>query len=384
MNPPIVDRLVRSVDLEGNLLPFLLLSGWKRIEDSNWIVVHGERDIHDRPLELAFPRERTGERAAYISKAVNLLAALRKEPIQLILQSIVNYDRDMLYVRNTETNEGDAILLSLAVDQVSNLRRTIEFSASSERESKPYFPTLPLPARNATRNFLFGHTFSGSFGFTVEAPRLSAPSAAFQAQLLKGEGLPPPPINVPFDRRVVERIARGLMYAKAAEDKRDYQILLREYASGFNSNMCTAVASMSQDKKTNVEFRIVWSPKVPVGDDVSQFKPITLSTGGYEILEYAAKELKAVKPEFVRLVGHVRGLTTTDNPFGVKTKRAIVVRGIYPGSKRPVDVIVELDMEDYAKANDAHISWRNIQVSGIMVRSGTAWRLSNPRDFTSL
>lgn len=383
MNSPLVDRLLKAVDIEGNLLPYLTFAGWEPadVDNPRWVVLHGEPDQADRPLELVFPREKgKEERQQYVTKAIELLASLKSEPVQLLLQSVINYDRDTLYVRNTETDKEDAIALNLAVDQVRHLKKTIEFSACSEREAKPYFVNPLRGAQAVTRNFLFGHTFAGSFGFTVESPRLSAPQEFIQQPLFKGDDTSPAPVNIPLERRMVERIVRGLLYTKQAEDQRDHSVLLREYTSGFNSNMCSAIVSMSEDKKAKVEFRVAWSPKIKPGEDVALAPAIQLRRDGYEALEYAAKKLKALKPESINLVGHVRALTVSDNPLSLGTHRAVVVKGNLPGVKRAVDVIVELDREDYAKANKAHIEWQIVQISGILNRSGVTWRLTDAKD----
>ena len=383
----IVDRLIHLVDIEFNLVPFLKYSGWDEVESKNsrWIVLQGASDVDGKPIQMVFPRHRTEEEGRkYAVKAVEILSALENEPLQLTLQSVINYDRDMLYIRNTDTGQSDAISLNLAVGQVYNLRRTIEYSACSEKEAKPYFLSRSPIAKTTVRDFLFGHTFAGSFGFTVESPRLPDPPKFIQQRLpLNGDDAPPP-VDVPFVRRVFERIARGLNYAKQAENEKNHRILIDEYASGFNSNMCSAIVGMSQDKRATVEFRIRWSPKIKAGDDVIQSEPIQLRTNGYDILEYAAKELKTTKPEHIRFVGHIRALTASDNPYKPNTRRAVVIRGVLPEIKRLVDVIVELDREDYAKANEAHIGWQNIEVSGVLSRSGTAWRLIDVRNFRVL
>ena len=121
----VIDRLMDAVDLENNLLPYMKLAGWTQSEDAGWIVLHGERDLSDHPLELVFPRERNAsEREGYVRKAVELLMALKDEPLQLVVQGILNYDRDLLYARNVDT-ERDAIGLVLAVEQARKLKRTI-------------------------------------------------------------------------------------------------------------------------------------------------------------------------------------------------------------------------------------------------------------------
>jgi len=383
----IIDRLIHLVDIEFNLLPYLKYSGWNEVESDNsrWIVLQGAKDMTGKPIQVVFPRHRTEEEGTkYAIKAVEILSAIENESLQLTLQSVINYDRDMLYIRNTETSQSDAISLNLAAGQVQNLKRTIEYSACSEKEAKPYFlSSLPV-AKTTVRDFLFGHTFAGSFGFTIESPRLPDPPKFIQQRLpLNGDDTPPP-IDIPFVRRVLERIARGLNFAKQAENEKNHQILIDEYASGFNSNMCSAVVGISQNKRASVEFRIKWSPKIKTGDDVSQHEPIQLRTNGYDILEFAAKELKTTKPEHIKFVGHIRALTASDNPYKLGTRRAVVIRGVIPEIKRVADVIVELDREDYTKATEAHIGWQNVQISGVLSRSGTAWRLFDVRDFKVL
>lgn len=388
MNASLLDRLVDSVDLEANLLPFLRYSGWQPAEPGNphWIVLLGELDASDRPLELVFPREGTsGDKRAYVHKAAELLAVLNEKPLQVILQSIINYDRDMVYVRNLETEDEHAIALDLAVDQVNGLKHTIQFSACSESQAKPYF-VGPTPAsRKSAAQFLFGHTFAGSFGFTVEAPRLPALSNFVQRALPPLEAdLPPLPVNTPFARRVVERIVRGLRLAESAEKEGDVSTLVEGYESGFNSNMCTAIVEISKRHRASVEFRIEWSPKVPPSDDIRGVHPVRLRSNGYALLDEAAAALRKREPEYVTIVGHVRALTASDNPASLGTRRAIVVRSALPGSRRQSDVIVDLAREDYAAAMGAHLGWRNVQVGGVLSRSGTGWRLLNQRDFKAL
>ena len=387
MNPPVIDSLFQSLDLESNLLPFLKYSGWVQASDnkSHWIVFHGEQDVNGQPLELVFPRgkKNTEESKAYITKAVELITELKNEPLQLVIQNIVSYDRDFLYIKNTDSNDNNAIELKLAVNQINNLKSTLEYSALSEKDARPYFTSVSATARTAVKNFLFGHTFAGSFGFTIETPRLSDPFKFIQ-QTLPMEDDYLPPVIIPYERRIMERIARGLKYTKQAEQQKDHTILLEEYPSGFNSNMCSSIVGISKDRTSTVEFRISWSPKVKPGEDVENLQPYKIKENGYQILAYTADLLKERKPEVVTIRGNVRGLTSSDNPHNLGTRRAVVVRTVIPNSKRLTDVIVELERDDYSKANKAHIDWSEIQVSGILSRSGAGWRLLNIQGFSVL
>lgn len=384
MSKSILDALLESVNVESNIVPFLKYSGWSQAENDNprWIVMHGGHDAEEQPFELVFPaKANTSDAQPYIVKAVELLTALRSEPMQLVVQSVIKYDRDIFYVRNVDTDE-NAISLDLAASQISNLRKTIEYSICVEREVKPYFNEPTSMARRVVKDFLFGHTIAGSFGFTVEAPRLPDPPEFVQPKLPEVDDDEPLPVpDVPFTRRVVERIARGLLLTKQAQQDRDHTVLVNEYASGFNSNMCASVANMSSHRMSAIEFRITWSPKIVIDDDVTQNLPAEIREPGYAMLKDVAERLKKTKPDYVEIVGYVRALTTNNNPQNLGTRRAIVVRGQIPTAKRVTDVIVELDLEDYLKAHDAHMKWRNVAVDGILARSGVGWRLLNPRNF---
>jgi hypothetical protein len=232
-----LDHLFNLVNLENNLLPYLNYSGWKQVEltNQNWIVMYGKLDYQEKNLQLVFPKEPTAEEGQkYINKAINLLSTIENVPLQLILQNIIYYDRDLFYVRNTETEEGDSIALNLAVDQIENLKKALVFSACSEKEAKPYFPFRTSFAKSSTKTFLFGHTFSGSFGFTIESPKLPEPQKFIQQRLPIENDELPPPSDIPFSRRILERLARGLQFAKQSEELRDHSILLKEFTSGLN------------------------------------------------------------------------------------------------------------------------------------------------------
>jgi hypothetical protein len=387
MNPSVIDKLLQSIDIENNLLPYLRYSGWIEYHEpsDNWIVFHGEQDINGQPFELVLPRVNKSheEKQSYIIKAVEILTALKNEPMQLIAQSIICYDRDIFYVRNTEAEDTNALPFKLAVNQIKNLKRTLEYSASSEKDARPYYYNLSQVARKEIDNFLFGHTFAGSFGFTVETPRLSN-SPQFIQQRLFDDDQYPLQANIPIERRIMERIARGLKNTKFAEESRDQSILVEEYASGFNSNMCSSIVGMSESKRSNVEFRIAWSPKLKPGDDIVDIKPVRIHENGYEILDYVAKELKTLKPKYLSLTGHIRALTSSDNPQNLGTRRAVVLRALLPNARRTTDIILELERDDYSLAIKAHEDWQNIEVSGILSRSGTGWRLLNIRNFKVL
>lgn len=227
-------------------------------------------------------------------------------------------------------------------------------------------------------HYRFGHTFAGSFGFTILSPIIHLPTPYVQMNLF-GEA-PPEPVP-PIERRVMERIIRGLSNTRQAVRGNDPQLLIREYASGFNGNMCQSIVRMSQDKRVPIEYKVFWSPKVKPADDVDETQSFELSELSYDYLEYAANELKKLKPEYVTVRGRIVGLSSKDNPLGATAHRSVIIRGRYREDMRPVDIIVELNKDDYVTASQAHIEWVIVEVNGVLSRSGYNWRLTDATDF---
>lgn len=379
--------IFQDINLEGNLIPYLQLIGWKAAPDTNakWFIYQGGKDSEGEPLEIVLPRNpHASDFGLYLENSVNLLAGLNNEDLHLTVRRIVLYDYDVLYTRNIETGERNSIALRLAAKQVNRLRNIVAYSACSEHEPKPYFLSGQIStAQRMVEHYRFGHTFAGSFGFTVESQIIREPKPYYQTRLFSEKSDRDPALLVmPLERRVMERIARGLHITQQATQNLNSQLLIDEYASGFNSNMCKAIIDISETKKAPIEYSVVWSPKFKPANEIFALKPVRLNERSYEYLEYAAEKLRELKPEYVTIKGKVIGLSSKENPLGTApTDRSVIIKGKFQEQKRSVDVLVELEKEDYIIANQAHIKWDTVEVSGIISRTGNAWRLSEPKGF---
>lgn len=364
------------VSTEKNLVPYLRLRGWQDASNPKWYV------FQKNDFEIILPKNPKARDAnLYISNAVDLLSGLTDEKSQDVIRRIIYFDSDILLSRNIQTGEYNSITLMMASQQVHELKQLVNYSAFSEYQPKPYFlQSQSKSSRQMTEHYRFGHTFAGSFGFTVLSPITRLPLPHQQLMLFSDEK-PPAPL-APMERRVMERIVRGLSITKMAVSQRDAEPLLRDYASAFNANMCQSLVKMSQGKKMPMEYKVYWSPKFEPADDVSQLHLFELNETSYEMLDYAGNELKKLKPEYVSVKGRIIGLTSKDNPLGSSAHRSVIIRGRYSDEMRPIDIIVELSKEEYVRASKAHIEWAVVHVNGILSRSGYGWRLTDASDFT--
>ncbi len=302
-----------------------------------------------------------------------------------VIQRIINYDRDLLFLRNLQTNLDATLPLDRVVDQMHGMEQVLLHAASAERNPRPFLPRISHHAREIVHGYSFGHTLPGSFIFTVSAPRLPRELPPVQLQLLRDESEAPElqeiaeQLSRPLVRRISERIARGLLFSRQA--RRNYSILLEEYQSGFNANMCKAIVDVAADGDATVELQIAWSPKLPPARDVANLGPIQVSKGDCENLRFVARELKNIRPEPATVIGRIRGLLVSGNPDDPKSRRAVILQGMNPTTRRPTSFIVELPMEDYDVALAAHRRWAEVQIRGIPLRTGDGWRLTGAHNF---
>jgi len=58
----------------------------------------------------------------------------------------------------------------------------------------------------------------------------------------------------PFERRVIQRLARGFQNIHEAELADDSSIITSNFASGFNANMCEALADLIEKTTDRLKF----------------------------------------------------------------------------------------------------------------------------------
>jgi hypothetical protein len=375
---PLIERLRLQ-----ELVSYLRLSNWLEADRSKkWLVFSGVLDVAQKHIEIVLPRDDiASDTNVYITSAVNTLSALAKESIERTVKRVKNFDRDVLNVRNLEvsTSESDSIPLQLASEQVYELKQLVSYSASSEYDPRPHFEKALAIGNNMVEHYRFGHTFAGSFGFTIEAPITS--TIVTYHRLFKEEDQDEDVTELPLERRVMERIVRGLISAQQATQQDSARALIDSYTTGFNSRMCDAIVKMSKNKTMPIEYDVLWSPKLTPSEDIRDIGPIQTAGRNYTYLEQAASVLKRLEPSHETITGVVIALSSKDDPVRVSdAERAVVIEWRdRPG--RPRMLIVRLNPEDYVAAHQAHINWYTVKVSGIVVPTSKIWKLSEAHNF---
>ena len=373
--------LLRQVRLE-DLLAYLQLTGWttQPEADERWLVYHRAGGGATEPVTL--PRVRTDpELPIHLAATLNTLSALSDLAPEALVQRIALHDSDLLMVRDLDTGERMTLPLQLAATQVMQLAQLVLYAACAEQKVLPHFThTSFAAAQRMVEHFRLGLAPGDRFGFAVQSRLVHQPILFRQRSFLAE--VPEEIVFAPIERRIMERIVRGLVYTRQVSEDHNLDEFMRSYAEGFNANMCEALVRLSRNKTVPTEYEVQWSLKMPPPDDLREPGTIRLHQLAYDLLEEAARELKRMEPRRAVVRGMVVALSARDNPLGTREiARTVAIKWTNRPGGRTVNVLVNLKKEDYVTAHAAHLHWDTVEVTGVVQRGGSVWRLSDPRDF---
>ena len=354
---------------------YLRFEGWKLAnENSQWYLFHGHEDFEGRPFEIALYKDTEApDFPLSVYHSLNTLASLNKKTPDSISQDILTFDRDILVVHVDKDAHTTAIPIEDAATQIYELKQLVLYGATSERSCRQHYDTWLPSARATLDDFSFGHTVAGSFGFRLEAKLVSGQPINEPAF----PGFEPRPMS----RIVLERIMRGLAATEQAVSESNTRPLVEGYRMGFNSNMCEAIAKISQDYARPVQYSIKWSRVFDASDDLANVRQVEIHPVHRKYLERASKELAFRESTFATVEGVVRSLDSKENPRSDDAAgRAVIIRGGTKGERwRQIHLILEKD--DYLAAIRAHDEWKTVSVRGYLSKVGAKWVLDEPEGF---
>src|ERR1017187_10294241 len=237
---------------------------WQRVQHPNerlLVFEHGADD--DLKIVLASSDD-YDDSPGLIRNALELLAETQSVDIQQIVRAVHAIDRDILAVRFVGPQASSAGLrLDTATTLVLQLRDLLAYAACVEESPRPYFVRATSIGRQYTQSCIFGHTFPGSFGFTIESPTGPAPLSA------------PADTPQPFERRVVTRVLRGINDLRQALLSGEPELLVAGYETGLNANLCEVLEeTLKHADDAEMEYSVAWSPEWPVPDELRGVGPV--------------------------------------------------------------------------------------------------------------
>jgi hypothetical protein len=357
---------------------YLERSGWEKIDDENRKFILYKTAFDGTYVEILLPKSKSSiDFFRRTEEIIHTLSNLNNiEPTKTI-QQIYAYDRDFINLRILNRNVArNTVPLFLANRVLVSLSKLLKFAAAQTEETRGYYLRATEKALAYTDGLRFGHTFEGSFGFTVESP-LNVQSI----------GIPEIGISAPFERQVVDRVFEGLEIVEKATNSGSSSIIVDNIVNGFNANMCDAIVEISEEiEAVEVAYNFAWSPIVPVSSPIKAAKIFVLTSGTYRILEDAARQLKDSIDELdTTIVGSV---TILKAPPGFlvheESVRTVTITGkTENGTGLQVNITTNLKTDDYQLACDAHRDGKYVKLEGHIFRGATRrWEIRDYINFS--
>jgi hypothetical protein len=387
---------------------FLIENHWERRKSSNEKIASflGPKDDKGSRLEVVLPT--TNQFADYdmrITDALRIISIVEAKDIINLLSEITLKSYDIFRARLLNVHSPGSIPLKAALTDITALRDFFTYAACSEVDSRPdYFRPLPSVSKYVQK-CQFGHTFKGSFGFTIHTPITLDDNQI--------------PSQKTFERRVMERIIRSFEIINRSLMENDPDIIIKNYETGLNARMCQSLLKLLESGY-EVEFDVLWSPRIAVPKALAAKNVWWFGRTSFEVISFAAEELKKVarfrnepnqpvmdnqaadrvinqvdgRPveiaakliEEVKsfegfIIGYIITLHSSANNSRANNRffGRVVMECIYEG--RQISVDIELLREQYILALDAHKLGRPVRVFGIIHYNRYSLRISNINKF---
>lgn len=364
-----------------NIFRLLKVSGWNAVKPPNdrILIFESPHDADGDFASVVLPKNDSfADTPQRVNAALSTLAEYFKTPIENLATRLAIWDRDILRSRLFHRERHiDNIPLKLASLIIDDLRVFVGYAAYTQESPQRFFQKAGATAADFTAHCSFGHTFRGSFGLSIECPLPKVD------QLTITEELKDPP----FERLVMQRIARGYQALQNATASNDPSILVKSYEEGMNANMLHVLTDVYERLDTlSIEYSLEWSPELaPPADLKNSSATFRFDGNTYEIAKSAARSLEAEDaPQETVIVSHVVSLKS-EMPLDDGEQDAFdhVITLDWQKEKYVlIRIRVALPREEYRKACDAHKTGRKIAVTGTPVKHGKFWVLTKPSEVT--
>lgn len=366
-NSPIMD----GIEIQ-HVTAYLGASGWRRraaFPRPEVLVFDGPDDDEGEPIEAVIPSStRFSDFRRRLEDLLNTLSILEDRPPLEIALDMLNPSVDRVRTRVlSEFASAGSIPLSFASVLVRGLRDLVAAAACAEDEPRRFYTKATRIGGEHANQWRMGQTQLGSFVATLECPVSPPPPRA--------SGNPAPP----FERRVTERIMRGLGRLHTAVLDGRVDSLFEGYRDGLNANMCEALLSLrSGPGDLRLEFGVSWSKRVPEPSHLPRV--VLVEERGFEFLDQTARTLREADESVEReLRGYIVKLATSDVAYEdgnleIEESRTATLQ--FVERKRRQHAHMRLSPEDYRIACEAHRDRKEVSVRGRLERDGKQWRIS--------
>jgi hypothetical protein len=335
------------------------------------------RDQGGDPIQVMVPTNtQAPEFLERIERAINIIATVEQRPPDRVAASIRGVGFDLVHSKVPDSLVfDDSIALAIASNYIADIQELLTATANTEIQPTAFYPRAKKGAIEYANSCRFGHTFRGSFGFTIESPieENSTPM------------LPEIPESPPFERRVIQRLARGVRAAVQAVETNDIRPIVDSMPQGFGANACEKFAKLIVDTSPGgLTMSFAFSPEWRAADEFTGTVEYRVDARHAEITLTAAKALRNKpfsRPEKIK--GRIVNLYNETDPndlLHTDGEREITVHW-QSEDLGDIDVHIVLTPEEYLRAYEAHGKGQEVSSAGTLERKGRNWILTSLTQF---
>lgn len=336
-----------------DLRDFLKSLGWSVVEPAlqdRLYLLQNDRFAH---RQLAFPMDVTApDFSDSVAITFSKLSDLMATPQDRLISKVMSIRDDVLRLRVYFKGNDSVLPLSFASAVVSNTEKLLKAGACTALRPRAHHPRLTLSeAAQFVEKARFGQTENGSFIL-----RVACPVNSMEVQGSLNFDSDPPP----FVRQVTLTVQRALSQLASAIETDT----LDDFVDGLksseqplvSSNLCEAIYSMHDDVVDNsLDVGFDWSLLHRPPSDVSN-RPVRIQRDYFSRIEEVRRELRAVElnhhDTFIGTVERLEGEMGDDG----RRSGLVVLSILLPDEGESVRTRVVLSAEDYAKADQAHMT----------------------------
>ncbi|AKB18439.1 hypothetical protein [Methanosarcina sp. WWM596] len=370
------------------LIPYSNLSIY--LEKNGWIIdeVRGTSKIYSNELETDFkvtillPDKNTRKIGSYLFHVFETLSDFEGRKQEAIIESIVNVDKDIWKISLAKGMNIGSLDLNDVEEIIKSIKNLFSYSASSEQDAKPYFEKSLSTGKSFVKECKFGHTYTGSFGFTIITP-INNPQYQTLETGLDDE------LSVPLGRRINERILKSLELVYKEEEIED---VTQIYEETLNANMCIALKKLLEISKADVEYSVQFSPLCDTPAAMKDKSTICIKHSGVNYLDFIYKKMHT-EYELIKnftLRGSIRELKgkKSEGDDDNSDYNIIIIGDV--GNRDGEKIHITLNENDYVKACELHKESvkrkkeKMIKISGNLRRTKQKWYLDSYFNFEEL
>ncbi|NTG27173.1 hypothetical protein G6L08_08440 [Agrobacterium rhizogenes] len=367
-------KFIPPIDLRD----FLKAGGWSVLKEGldhrQYVLDHPEYPRR----QLIYPMDTSApDYVEAVERVVEKLADISRRSVRSIYSALSSLHEDVLKLRVFFDGDDRSLPLPFASTLVANTEKLLKAGACTVLQPRISHPKLSLAeAVQFIDHSKFGQTEEGSFILSV--------SCAINALDAQGK-LQFDEKDAPFVRQVTISLQNAMTQLVQAIEADTLDSLVEELRASsspiISANLCDALAGMHDEHINNaLDVGFVWSPKRPTLAR-GNAGPIRLQRDYFSRIEDVRRALKAddddEEDSFIGTVERMEGV------MGADGRRAgpVMLALLLPDGET-VRARVDLNAEDYLKANAAHLKHGSyVRLSGRLRQGRQPRQLANVEKF---